>query len=54
MSSCTDEQVYLVNKKSIVIKALSTDQTDEVLEAVCEEIGVAADLTYYFGLFLVG
>jgi hypothetical protein len=46
-------QVYLVNKKSITITALTTDQTDEVLEAVCTEIGVEAELTYYFGLFLV-
>eukprot|EP00037_Helgoeca_nana_P032984 m.416220 g.416220 ORF g.416220 m.416220 type:complete len:491 (+) comp29879_c0_seq1:35-1507(+) len=45
--------VYLVNKKSITITALTTDQTDEVLEAVCTEIGVEAELTYYFGLFLV-
>lgn len=45
--------IYLVNKKSITIGALSTDQTDEVLEQVCEEIGIDEDLTYYFGLFLV-
>mmetsp|Transcript_13424 Transcript_13424/g.34380 ORF Transcript_13424/g.34380 Transcript_13424/m.34380 type:complete len:490 (+) Transcript_13424:114-1583(+) len=45
--------VYLVNKKCISIKALSTDQTDVVLEAVCSEIGVARELTYYFGLYLV-
>eukprot|EP00038_Savillea_parva_P013364 m.8091 g.8091 ORF g.8091 m.8091 type:complete len:501 (+) comp2501_c0_seq2:71-1573(+) len=53
--SCEEVEitVYLVNKKCITVNALSTDQTDEILEAVCNDIGVAPELTYYFGLFLV-
>ena len=39
-------QVYLVNRKCVTFRALSTDQTDEVLEAVCAEVGVEPDLTY--------
>ena len=46
-------EVFLVNGKSIKIKALSTDQTDEVLEMVCAEIELTSDHTYAFGLVLV-
>jgi len=45
--------VYLVNRKSVTLAILSSDQTDQVLEDVCNEIGIEEDMTYYFGLFLV-
>lgn len=45
--------VYLINGKAVGLDCLSTDQTDEVLEAVCEQIGLTSELTYYFGLYLV-
>jgi len=48
-----DLTIYLVNKKSIVVKSMSTDQTDEVLEDACEAIGVEKQFMFYFGLYLV-
>eukprot|EP00039_Didymoeca_costata_P004994 m.77467 g.77467 ORF g.77467 m.77467 type:complete len:437 (-) comp12625_c0_seq2:99-1409(-) len=45
--------IYLANGKNIKFDALSTDQTDEILERVCEEIGLDQKYTYYFGLFMV-
>ena len=46
-------EVFLVNGKSIKINALSTDQTDEVLEMVCAKIQLNPDFTYAFGLVVV-
>ena len=46
-------EVYLVNGKSVTLDGLSTDQTDEVLEALSEKIDIQRDLTYYFGLVVV-
>eukprot|EP00040_Diaphanoeca_grandis_P039945 m.260680 g.260680 ORF g.260680 m.260680 type:complete len:490 (+) comp40436_c0_seq1:265-1734(+) len=48
-----DLTIYLVNKKSIVVKSFSTDQTDEVLEDACEAIGLDKSYMFYFGLYLV-
>lgn len=45
--------IYLVNKKSVTMTILSTDQTDQVLEDVCKELNIEEDLTYYFNLFMV-
>lgn len=48
-----DLTIYLVNKKSVLVKSMSTDQTDEVLEDACEAIGVEKEYMFYFGLYLV-
>eukprot|EP00048_Salpingoeca_helianthica_P021687 m.13786 g.13786 ORF g.13786 m.13786 type:complete len:552 (-) comp6285_c0_seq2:391-2046(-) len=45
--------VFFSNGKSAQIKCLTTDQTDDILEDACKHIGLAEDLTYFFGLFLV-
>eukprot|EP00039_Didymoeca_costata_P006144 m.87789 g.87789 ORF g.87789 m.87789 type:complete len:500 (+) comp13129_c2_seq6:234-1733(+) len=46
-------EIFLVNGKSIKVDIVSTDQTDDVLETAASVIGLQADLTYYFGLYLV-
>eukprot|EP00035_Acanthoeca_spectabilis_P020534 m.433406 g.433406 ORF g.433406 m.433406 type:complete len:499 (-) comp17571_c0_seq1:68-1564(-) len=46
-------EIFLVNGKSVTVDILSTDQTDDVLEAVIQLIGMEPDLTYYFALYLV-
>lgn len=45
--------IFLINGKKVELDCLSTDRTDEILEAVCKQIGLSPELTYYFGLFLV-
>eukprot|EP01147_Barroeca_monosierra_P005267 gene5267-7046_t len=46
-------EVYLVNGKKVSVDILNIDQTDDVLETVCSVLDLDADLTYYFGLYLV-
>ncbi|XP_033727766.1 sorting nexin-17-like [Pecten maximus] len=45
--------VYLMNGHKITVNIKSTDQTDDVLEAVASQIDLPDDYVYYFGLFLV-
>ena len=46
-------EIFLLNSRSVKFDIVSTDQTDDVLETAISHIGLDADLTYYFGLFLV-
>eukprot|EP00049_Salpingoeca_infusionum_P018697 m.358390 g.358390 ORF g.358390 m.358390 type:complete len:473 (-) comp18138_c0_seq1:706-2124(-) len=46
-------EVYLCNGKKVAVDILSTDQTDDVLETVCNVLELAPELTYYFALYLV-
>ncbi|XP_070534165.1 LOW QUALITY PROTEIN: sorting nexin-17-like [Ptychodera flava] len=45
--------VYLLNGHKITVQIMSTDQTDDVLEAVASNIDLADDYVYYFALFLI-
>uniref|UniRef100_A0A0B7A079 Sorting nexin-17 n=1 Tax=Arion vulgaris TaxID=1028688 RepID=A0A0B7A079_9EUPU len=45
--------IFLMNGHKITITLMSTDQTDDVLEAVAQQIEVPDDFVHYFGLFLV-
>ncbi|CAG5128901.1 unnamed protein product [Candidula unifasciata] len=44
---------FLMNGHKITISLMSTDQTDDVLEAVAQQIEIPDDFVHYFGLFLV-
>lgn len=52
---CEEVQVdvYLCNGRKLQIECLTTDQTNDILEAALKKIGLTEDLTYYFALFLV-
>ncbi|KAK7502934.1 hypothetical protein BaRGS_00005883 [Batillaria attramentaria] len=45
--------VFLMNGHKITVSITSTDQTDDVLEAVASQIEIPDDFVYYFGLYLV-
>lgn len=45
--------MYLMNGHKISINIMSTDQTDDVLEAAASQIELPDDLVYYFGLYMV-
>uniref|UniRef100_A0A0B6Y8D2 Sorting nexin-17 n=1 Tax=Arion vulgaris TaxID=1028688 RepID=A0A0B6Y8D2_9EUPU len=45
--------VFLMNGFKITINLRSTDQTDDVLEAISQQIKIPDDFVHYFGLFLV-
>lgn len=45
--------VYLMNGHKITVNIISTDQTEDVLETVANQIDLPDDFVYYFGLFLV-
>ncbi|KAK7091969.1 sorting nexin-17-like isoform X2 [Littorina saxatilis] len=45
--------IYLMNGHKITVSVTSTDQTDDVLEAVASQIEIPNDLVYYFGIYLV-
>ncbi|XP_072042447.1 sorting nexin-17-like [Amphiura filiformis] len=45
--------VYLMNGHKITVDIMSTDQTDDCLEAVAAEVGLPDDFVYYFALFLM-
>lgn len=49
----TDLDVFLMNDSKITIRGLTVLQTEEVLEKVCNTLGVPEDLVYYFALFLI-
>ncbi|XP_005096824.1 sorting nexin-17 isoform X2 [Aplysia californica] len=44
---------FLMNGHKITISLMSTDQTEDVLEAVAQQIEIPDDFVHYFGLFLV-
>ncbi|KAL3889927.1 hypothetical protein ACJMK2_002244 [Sinanodonta woodiana] len=46
-------EVFLMNGHRIPVNIMSTDQTDEVLEAVASQIDLTDEFVYYFGLYLV-
>ncbi|KAL8607681.1 hypothetical protein ACOMHN_039355 [Nucella lapillus] len=46
-------EVCLMNGHKIPLTIMSTDQTEDVLEAVASQIELPNDLVYYFGLYLV-
>ncbi|GFN91055.1 sorting nexin-17 [Plakobranchus ocellatus] len=45
--------VYLMNGHKITVSLMSTDQTEDVLEMVSQQIEIPDDYVYYFGLYLV-
>ena len=45
--------IYLMNGNKVSVTAMSTDQTDEVLEAAMKKIGLEEKFYYYFSLFMV-
>lgn len=48
-----DLDVFLMNDSKITVRGLTILQTGEVLEKVCQQLGVPEDLVYYFALFLI-
>jgi len=45
--------LYLMNGHKIPLSIMSTDQTDDVLEALSAQIEIPDEFVYYFGLFLL-
>lgn len=45
--------VFLMNGHKITVSLMSTDQTEDVLELVAQQIEIPDDFVYYFGLYLV-
>ncbi|XP_020895527.1 sorting nexin-17-like [Exaiptasia diaphana] len=45
--------IFLMNGQKISLKVVSTDSTDDVLEAAMSEINLSDDLVHYFALFLI-
>lgn len=48
-----DLDVFLMNDSKITIRGLTILQTGDVLEKVCQQLGVPEDLVYYFALYLI-
>lgn len=48
-----DLEVFLMNWQKVLVRVLSTDPTDVVMDAVARTIGLPLDLVCYFALFLV-
>lgn len=48
-----DLDVFLMNDSKVTVRGLTILQTGEVLEKVCQQLGVPEDLVYYFALFLI-
>lgn len=46
-------EVYLMNDHKLTVNITSTDQTEDVIEAVASQIEIPEEHTYYFSLFLV-
>ncbi|XP_029633503.1 sorting nexin-17 isoform X2 [Octopus sinensis] len=46
-------EVYLMNDHKLTVNITSTDQTEDVLEAVAAQIEIPEEHTYYFALYLV-
>ncbi|XP_041361399.1 sorting nexin-17-like isoform X2 [Gigantopelta aegis] len=44
---------YLMNGHKITVNIVSTNQTEEILEAVASQIEIPDEYVYYFGLYLV-
>jgi len=45
--------IFLMNEHKISINILTVEQTDSVLEQVCEELNVPLELVYCFSLYLI-
>ncbi|KAL5479181.1 hypothetical protein EMCRGX_G022672 [Ephydatia muelleri] len=45
-------EVYLINDKKLPISVSNYNNSDEVLETMCQKLKMAPNLTYYFALFL--
>lgn len=45
--------IFLMNGHKISLNITSTDQTEDILEAVASQIDLPDDFVYYFGLYLV-
>lgn len=45
--------IFLMNEHKITVNILTIEQTDAVLEQVCEELHVPLELVYCFSLFLI-
>lgn len=52
-SESVSMDLYLMNGYKITVKIMSTDQTEEVLEAVASQLDLPEEFTYYFALFLM-
>lgn len=52
-SEASSLDVYLMNGHKITVKIMSTDQTEDLLEAVASQIELPDEYVYYFGLYLV-
>ncbi|XP_049858580.1 sorting nexin-17 isoform X2 [Schistocerca gregaria] len=57
-TSCEKSQevnldVYLMNGYRILLKVLTTERSDQVLEKVCQQINLPSEYVYYFSLFLI-
>jgi len=48
-----DLDVFLMNDSKTTVRGLTILQTEEVLEKVCQQLGVPDEFVYYFALFLV-
>ena len=46
-------EVFLMNEHKVVVNVLSTEQSDVVLDNVCDQLHVPADLVSCFSLFLI-
>lgn len=46
-------EVFLMNGYKIVLKVLTTERSDQVLEKVCQQIHLPSIYVYYFSLFLI-
>ncbi|KAH9512647.1 Sorting nexin-17 [Bulinus truncatus] len=44
---------FLMNGHKITVNIMSTDQTEDVLESVAQQIEIPDDFVHYFGLYLV-
>ncbi|EDO37172.1 predicted protein [Nematostella vectensis] len=53
LSETVTLDVYLMNGSKVSLKVLSTDSTDDVLEAAMREIKLSEELFHYFALFLI-
>lgn len=48
-----DLDVFLMNDHKILVRGITIMQTEEVLERVCQQLGVPDELVFYFALFLI-
>jgi len=48
-----DLDVFLMNDSKTTVRGLTILQTEEVLEKVCQQLGVPDEFVYYFALYLI-